>query len=129
MSVEDDEYEVMWDSDEFRACETMAEQKTPIDEAVSRLIDFYGMGNEDGRAYYIEALKAYKSRDEKVVKSKELGEIEAEELEREPSLDQMLDLNDPKVLKGLGELALLAQERQAKLDAQSTQDDPDKTSE
>jgi hypothetical protein len=51
MSVENDEYEVMWDSDEFRACETMAEQKTPIDEAVSRLVDFYGMGNEEGRAY------------------------------------------------------------------------------
>ena len=38
------------------------------------------------------------------MKSKELEEIEAEELDQEPSLDKMLDLKDPKVLKGLGEL-------------------------
>ena len=37
------------------------------------------------------------------MKSKELKEIEAEELDQEPSLDKMLDLKDPKVLKGLGE--------------------------
>ena len=39
------------------------------------------------------------------MKSKELQEIEAEKLDQEPSLDQMFNLNDPKVLKGLGALA------------------------
>jgi hypothetical protein len=64
------------------------------------------------------------------MKSKELREIEAEELEAEPSLDQMLDLNNPEVLSGLGRLAAKWQaEDQAKLDAQSAQNDPDKTSE
>ncbi len=56
MPVEDDEFEVMWDSDEFRACETMAQQKTPIEVAVSRLIDFYGMANGEARSYYMAAL-------------------------------------------------------------------------
>jgi len=37
--------------------------------------------------------------------SKELKEMQAEEAAAEPSLDQMLDLNDPKVLKGLGRIA------------------------
>ena len=38
------------------------------------------------------------------MKSKELQEIEAEELEQEPSLDKMLNLDDPKVLSGLTQL-------------------------
>jgi len=47
--------------------------------------------------------------------SKELKKIKAEELEAEPSLDQMLDLKDPKVLKGLGKLAARAlKEKKAK---------------
>jgi len=37
--------------------------------------------------------------------SKELKELQAEALEQEPSLDQMVDLKDPKVLAGLGRLA------------------------
>ena len=39
------------------------------------------------------------------MKSKELKEMEQEDLDREPSLDKMLDLSDPKVLQGLGKLA------------------------
>ena len=38
-------------------------------------------------------------------KSKELKEMEQEDLDSEPSLDKMLDLSDPKVLQGLGRLA------------------------
>lgn len=41
-----------------------------------------------------------------------------EELDGQPSLDQMLDLEDPEVLKGLGALAKRARERQS----QSRQD-------
>jgi hypothetical protein len=44
------------------------------------------------------------------MKSKELREIEAEEMEREPSLDKLINLNDPKVLMGLGRLAKKIQE-------------------
>ena len=39
------------------------------------------------------------------MKSKELQELELEAMEQEPSLDKMLNLKDPKVLKGLGRLA------------------------
>jgi hypothetical protein len=46
------------------------------------------------------------------MKSKELKEIEAEEMDQEPSLDKMVDLNDPKVLSGLGRLATEARLRQ-----------------
>lgn len=38
------------------------------------------------------------------MKSKELQEMEAADLEQEPSLDKMVDLNNPKVLEGLGRL-------------------------
>ena len=38
-------------------------------------------------------------------KSKELKEMEQEDLDSEPSLDKMMDLSDPKVLQGLGKLA------------------------
>jgi hypothetical protein len=38
------------------------------------------------------------------MKSKELQEMEAEALEQEPSLDKMVDLNNPQVLEGLGRL-------------------------
>jgi hypothetical protein len=44
--------------------------------------------------------------------SKELKEMQEEDLEQEPSLAGMLDLKDPKVLQGLGKLAAQAQERQ-----------------
>jgi len=98
----------MYDSDEFRACATMAQQETPIEEAVSRLIDFYGMGNEEARSYYIEA-KAMKPE----LLKKFGAEIEAEELDQEPSLDKMLDLKDPKVLKGLGGLVKALQDEEA----------------
>lgn len=46
------------------------------------------------------------------MKSKELKEIEAEEMDQEPSLDKLIDLNDPKVLSGLGRLATTARLRQ-----------------
>jgi|3_EtaG_2_1085321.scaffolds.fasta_scaffold06176_3 hypothetical protein len=46
--------------------------------------------------------------------SKELKEIQAEELEAEPSLDKMLDLKNPQVLKGLGKLAAQALKEQQK---------------
>jgi hypothetical protein len=61
MPIGDDEFEVMWDSDEFRACETMAEEETPVEVAVSRLIDFYGMVNDEARFYYIKALQENKN--------------------------------------------------------------------
>lgn len=44
------------------------------------------------------------------MKSKELQEMEAADLEQEPSLDKMVDLNNPKVLEGLGRLAMRFQE-------------------
>ncbi len=47
------------------------------------------------------------------MKSKELKEMEQEDLDSEPSLDKMLDLSDPKVLQGLGKLAANAMARQA----------------
>jgi len=50
------------------------------------------------------------------MKSKELQEMEMEDLEAEPSLDKMVDLKDPKVLKGLGKLA--ARLRKEDLEAQ-----------
>ena len=40
--------------------------------------------------------------------SKELKEMQAEEAAAEPSLDRMVDLSDPKVLKGLGQIAAKA---------------------
>jgi hypothetical protein len=43
--------------------------------------------------------------------SKILKEIQNEERTREPSLDQMVDLKDPKVLKGLGRIAQAALDR------------------
>ena len=45
------------------------------------------------------------------MKSKELREIEQEAMEQEPSLDKMFNLKDPKVLKGLGEIAKMIQDR------------------
>ena len=49
------------------------------------------------------------------MKSKELQELEQEALDQEPSLDKMVDLNDPAVLKGLGQMAadFLAEEKAA----------------
>ena len=50
----------------------------------------------------------------KNMKSKELKEMEQEDLDSEPSLDKMLDLDDPKVLKALGEwVAEMHQHRMA----------------
>ena len=43
--------------------------------------------------------------------SKELKELKEQELAEEPSLAGMLDLNNPKVLAGLGKPAKQAQER------------------
>lgn len=95
MSIEDDEFYVMTNSDEFRACETMAQQETPIKVAVSRLIDFYGMCEEDAHSYYMEALQKNRNRGGK--RSKELQEMEQEELTAEPSLDKMIpELLSPK---------------------------------
>jgi hypothetical protein len=51
------------DSDEFLACERLAQQKTPIDVAVSALIDFYSMAEEKARSYLREALQKHKSRE------------------------------------------------------------------
>ena len=45
--------------------------------------------------------------------SKILKEIQNEERTREPSLDQMVDLKDPKVLKGLGKIAQAALDRRS----------------
>ena len=50
------EIEVYYDSDEFRACELLVEQGTPIEVAISRLIDFHGMAEDESRAYYLDAL-------------------------------------------------------------------------
>ena len=57
MSVDDNEIYVWHDSEEFRACENLAQQETPLKIAVSRLIDFYGMTERDADAYYKEALE------------------------------------------------------------------------
>lgn len=54
--MEDDEPLVFYDSDEYRACETLAEQSTPIETAISLLIDFYGMTRSEARIYYERAL-------------------------------------------------------------------------
>jgi glycerophosphoryl diester phosphodiesterase len=106
MSVDGSEFFVMHDSDEYRACETLVQQETPLEMAVSNLIDFYGMSDEEARSYYLEATQ--KNR---------IGELgsqvpTSEELEAEPSLDRMLNLKDPKVLKGLGKLAAQALKEQ-----------------
>ncbi|MDC1213874.1 hypothetical protein N8000_05305 [Rhodospirillales bacterium] len=53
----DEDFTVYYDSDEFRACETMAKQKVPLEVAVTRLIDFHGMDDDEARAYYLEAMK------------------------------------------------------------------------
>jgi uracil-DNA glycosylase len=45
--------------------------------------------------------------------SKHLKEIQREEVTAEPSLDQMVDLKDPKVLKGLGKIAQQALDRRS----------------
>ena len=45
--------------------------------------------------------------------SKHLKEIQTEEVTAEPSLDQMVDLKDPKVLKGLGKIAQKALDRRS----------------
>ena len=45
--------------------------------------------------------------------SKILKEIQNEERTREPSLDQMVDLKDPKVLQGLGKIAQEALDRRS----------------
>ena len=50
------EIKVDYDSDEFRACELLAKQGTPIEVAISRLIDFHGMAEDESRAYYLDAL-------------------------------------------------------------------------
>ncbi len=42
------------------------------------------------------------------------SKMSQDDLEAEPSLDQMLDLSNPAVLSGLGKLAEMARERQAK---------------
>jgi hypothetical protein len=55
-----EEIDVFYDSDEFRACEIMASENLAIDLAISRLIDFHGMCEEDARAYYLEAQKNQK---------------------------------------------------------------------
>ena len=47
----------------------------------------------------------------KAMTSKILKEIQNEERTREPSLDQMVDLKDPKVLRGLGKIAQAALDR------------------
>jgi hypothetical protein len=41
------------------------------------------------------------------MKSKELKEMEQEDLDREPSLDKMLDWSNPETYAGLGRLAAL----------------------
>jgi hypothetical protein len=66
MSVGDNEFEVMYDSEEFRACETMVQQETPLEIAVSRLVDFYGMGKDEARSYYFEAIQENKKREENI---------------------------------------------------------------
>lgn len=43
--------------------------------------------------------------------SKALDELKQEALDQEPSLDKMVDLTDPKVLKGLGAIAEEAYQR------------------
>ena len=45
--------------------------------------------------------------------SKILKEIQTQEVTAEPSLDQMVDLKDPKVLKGLGKIAQEALDRRS----------------
>jgi hypothetical protein len=59
MSFMNNEFEVILDSDEFRACEKMAQQETPVEVAVLRLVDFYGMVTEDAWSYYSEATAEY----------------------------------------------------------------------
>jgi hypothetical protein len=60
MSICNNELEVVWDSDEFRACEIMAQQETRLEVAISRLVDFHGMVKEEALSYYIEAINKHK---------------------------------------------------------------------
>ena len=70
------EIEVYYDSDEFRACELLVEQGTPIEVAISRLIDFHGMAEDESRAYYLAALDQRILGAKDMKKSKELKEME-----------------------------------------------------
>ena len=70
------EIEVYYDSDEFRACELLAKQGTPIEVAISRLIDFHGMAEDESRAYYLDALDQRILGAKDMKKSKELKEME-----------------------------------------------------
>jgi hypothetical protein len=47
------------------------------------------------------------------MKPKELKEIDAEEMDQEPSLDKLISLNDPKVLSGLKKMGERALRREA----------------
>ena len=77
------EIEVYYDSDEFRACELLAKQGTPIEVAISRLIDFHGMAEDESRAYYLAALDQRILGAKDMKKSKELQELlEAEKAGR-----------------------------------------------
>ena len=99
------EIEVDYDSDEFRACELLAKQGTPIEVAISSLIDFHGMAEDESRAYYLDALDQRILGAKDMKKSKELREMEQEDLDSEPSLDKMLDWSNPETYAGLGRLA------------------------
>jgi hypothetical protein len=99
------EIEVYYDSDEFRACELLAKQGTPIEVAISSLIDFHGMAEDESRAYYLDALDQRILGAKDMKKSKELREMEQEDLDSEPSLDKMLDWSNPETYAGLGRLA------------------------
>mgnify|MGYP003653596832 CR=1 FL=1 len=61
------------------------------------------------------------------MKSPELQEMEQEDLDREPSLDKMMDLSDPKVLRGLGKLARLAREHSTKAGSKPGDGSPPQT--
>jgi hypothetical protein len=80
------EIKVDYDSDEFRACELLAKQGTPIEVVISSLIDFHGMAEDESRAYYLDALDQRIRGAKDMKKSKELQELlEAEKAGRSSS--------------------------------------------
>ena len=69
------EIKVDYDSDEFRVCELLAKQGTPIEVVISSLIDFHGMAEDESRAYYLDALDQRILGAKDMKKSKELQEL------------------------------------------------------
>jgi hypothetical protein len=85
------------------------------------------MAEDESRAYYLAALDQRILGAKDMKKSKELKEMEQEDLDSEPSLDKMLDLSDPKVLQGLGRLQQILAAEEADRSSSGAKQDKNST--